>query len=54
MNLQNWTIKPNIGNDKPNLEISNEVLQEQVEVLSQEPSSEWLRGLTIKFTNSSQ
>ena len=38
MNLQNWTVRPDIDNDKPNLEISNIVPQEQAELLSQEPS----------------
>lgn len=38
MNFQKWTIRPDVGNDKPNLEIGNKVLQEQAEVLSQELS----------------
>jgi hypothetical protein len=48
MNLQNWTIIPDIGNDKPDLKISNKVPQEQAEVLSQKPSSEWLDSSIVK------
>jgi hypothetical protein len=47
MNLQNSTIRPGIGNDKPNLEIRNEVLQDQVGVLLQEASSEFGILLTM-------
>ena len=53
MNLRNWTIRPDIGNDKPNLEISNEVLQDQAEVLLQEPSSEWLDSPIVKAVRAS-
>jgi len=41
------------GNDKPNLEISNEVPQEQVEVLSKAPSSEWLDSPIVKAVQAS-
>jgi hypothetical protein len=53
MNLQDWTIRPDIGNDKPNLEISNKVSQEQAEVFSKEPSSEWLDPPIVKAVQDS-
>lgn len=42
INLWNRTIRPDIGNEKPDLENSSEVPQDQAEVLLQEPNSERL------------
>ena len=53
MNRQNWKIRPNIGNNKQNLEIINKVPQERAEVLSHKPSSEWLDSPIVQAVQAS-